>query len=361
MRGREPVGHASRMRLPAFGFCSVLLGLIPFQPVAADAGGKFMIITSPKQKNVFFARLQTAAEITQKKPMKVFPLTTAGDLKEPRGCATDNQRLLVYVADPGSSAIVQIQVFLSNEDGGKLVLGGKKPKKVVSGVESKWVAVDAVGNVFFTQAMSNQISYIPGSGLQQQLRGEPVSLKHVVLYSAVGPPAIASIIKPQGIAADNFNVYWANGEAGTAQGTVLRGLEQPSAKDKVRDITLMAGNADAAYGICLAGNSIFYTDATANVFAMRRSGGTTATITDKLEAPRGCVWDGDGTVFVADRHGNQIYSFAGDTPSLEPRNLKPAIKIEDPYGLAVLSGVRMQATISHLCFALIGLVYYFWL
>ena len=34
-------------------------------------------------------------------------------------------------------------------------------------------------------------------------------------------------------------------------------------------------------------------------------GGAIATISEKMKGPRGCAWDGDGTVYVADETGNK--------------------------------------------------------
>lgn len=317
---------------------AALVGVLALcaRPSTAAVANRYLLVSSPKDANVQYAKLLSAQEAALRKPLKLRPLSLPGKLKEPMGISADNGRMVVYIADPAASAIWLLPVFVAND--GKLVPGDQK--QVVSGVKAKWCSVDAVGNLFYTEGESNAVKRVDGLGLSKLLNGEQVTLMPVDLYSAAGPPAVAFVKKPQGIAVDNFHMYWANGEDGHNAGSVIRGLENPSDVNKELDLTSLSANTQVVYGICLSSTALFYTDDAANVHGMRRGGGSVATITDKLQAPRGCSWDGDGTVYVADRHGNAIYAFAGDTPSLSPRNVKKALDISDPYGLTVFSGAR---------------------
>lgn len=332
-----PGGSPGLLRLAALW----VLALCAWPSTAAVAN-RYLLVSSPKNGNIQYAKLLTAQEAALRKPLKLRTVELKG-LKEPMGIAADNGRMVLYIADPGSSAIWLVPLYVSAADG-KLVPG--ELKQVVSGTKTKWVSVDAVGNLFYTEGEANAVKSLDGIALLKLLNGEQVTLQPVDLYSAAGPPAVPSVKKPQGIAVDNFHLYWANGENGHDDGAVIRGLENPSDVQKDLDLSQLSSNTQVVYGICLASNSIFYTDDAANVHGMRLGGGSVATITDKLQAPRGCIWDGDGTIYVADRHGNAIYAFAGDTPSLSPRDVKKALSMNDPYGLTVFSGARMGTVAS---------------
>lgn len=305
-------------------------------PCSASPASKYLIISSPKMTQIYYAHLLDASKAALRKPLELKPLTLPGAQKTPMGIATDNARRVVYVADPGSSAIVAVPVFINYGEGGKLVAG--EQKTVVTGVAAHWVAVDGKGNLFWTEAGSNEIKSLSGVKLEKLLADQPVTLKPVSLYSAAGPPSVQSVQKPQGIVVDNFNLFWANGENGADVGSIMQGFEVPPDVDKEKFVKLLSQNANSVFGLCLSSMHLFFTDATSVVYGMRRGGGSAATITDKLEAPRGCTWDGDGTIYVADKDGNGIYAFAGDTPSLSPRSIVKALTVTDPYGLATLSG-----------------------
>lgn len=284
---------------------------------------------------VYYAKLLNAGDAALRKPLELKPLTLPGTAKKPMGVAADNARMVVYIADPGSAAIIAVPVMINEAENGKLVTGDVKT--VVSGCGAHWVAVDGKGNLFYSEAESNELKSIPGVALEKLLQNQPVTIKPVSLYSAAGTPAVQAVQKPQGIAVDNFNLYWANGESGYDVGSVLQGYETPPDIDKEKLVKLLSQNANEVFGLCISSMHLFYTGGSL-VYGMRRSGGTAATISDKLEAPRGCTWDGDGTIYVADKDGNGVFAFAGDTPSLSPRGLVKALEVTDPYGLTTLSG-----------------------
>ena len=68
----------------------------------------------------------------------------------------------------------------------------------------------------------------------------------------------------------------------------------------------IAKNSNKVYGVCLSQNNVFYTNTQTFLYGVKKSGGAIATISDKLLGPRGCAWDGDGTIYVADMEGGKV-------------------------------------------------------
>lgn len=101
-------------------------------------------------------------------------------------------------------------------------------------------------------------------------------------------------------------------------GTLNRGLQYGTTASLLNasvGVQMLASNALKCYGVCLAGENVFYTDESAK---LRPGGGATSlaaprygvnraatsrhvvtTVSSELKAPRGCVHDGAGTVYAA--------------------------------------------------------------
>merc|ERR1719444_292879 len=67
--------------------------------------------------------------------------------------------------------------------------------------------------------------------------------------------------------------------------------------------------------------------------------GTTVPFVSSLVEPRGLVWDGDNTIYVADQATNKVYSFPagrmmGDAP------LTTSVVLDGPFGVALLSNIE---------------------
>merc|ERR1719387_1289141 len=84
-------------------------------------------------------------------------------------------------------------------------------------------------------------------------------------------------------------------------------------------IQSLSKNVDKVYGVCASPNLVFYTGGSRNDYA----------------APRGCVWDGDGTVFLADKGGDAVWSFPSSMHGLGLVQASKLFDVQDPYGVAV--------------------------
>merc|ERR1719498_901406 len=120
------------------------------------------------------------------------PLLDSG-LKSPQGLAVDQVRNKLYVADPDSPKIFMYQLSFSN---GVLFTDGKQ-SVAAQNVESRWVAVDSVGSIFFTDERQNMIQKVSAENI---LKGNPTP---VTLYSG---QSVAEVSSPGGIAVDNFHL-----------------------------------------------------------------------------------------------------------------------------------------------------------
>lgn len=157
--------------------------------------------------------------------------------------------------------------------------------------------------------------------------------------------------RPQGVAVDGFHLFWANGQQG--QGTIRRGLSEPLGNGQW-DVLQLADNVDEAFGICLSSSRVFYTGQTSeasNLYSIGLGGGVPMLVTESMQQPRGCAFDGDGTVFVADAVG-EVYAFASRSQRLGRHRLVRSLKVPGAYGLAVFISCAPLSHVSTVWFAL---------
>jgi hypothetical protein len=267
----------------------------------------------------------------------------------PQGIAVDEYRRRMFVADPNLTGVV---MYPLTTNGDTVTVGTQQT--VAKGVQARAVAVDGLGNVVFTDEPNNRIMRVTEAMIQS---GNTTA---ETLYNG---KYLTSVKSPGGIAADNYFVYWLNKASGLQVGTLLRGLQEPSAVRKLAaaaanassksagavsaaaatGVELIAKNAPKCYGVCIAGGYIFYTDEAANLYGIKRaatSRHTAFTISSKLKAPRGCVYDGSGTVYVADKQQNAVFQFASNMQQLEPNQpLAKAGEMKGAFGLAIYTVV----------------------
>lgn len=308
----------------------------------ATERNKYLIISSPSLHKVVYTKIPDGVEqVAAEDPL---PLIDSG-LKTPQGIAVDHKRNLLFVADPDLKKVLCYKLVFR---GGQLLTDGE-PTTAASGSESRWVAVDGNGNVFVSDEASNSILKVPGENLRG---GNPTP--HVI-YGSENPHVSA----PGGVAVDNFHVYWTNKAAGSevGVGSVVRGFETPTGTDATGGATELARNAPKVYGVCLSENNVFYTDATKAVYGVKKTASAIATISDKFIEPRGCAWDLDGTIYVADKGANAVSSFAGNMRNLAPAPLSFTVKYDGAFGVAVLAGAPGLSSCMGLLTVLVALAF----
>jgi len=291
----------------------------------ADPSG-FLLMTTPQNARIAWVRLPENGDFTGIKPQV---LIEAG-LQHPQGISIDKKRKRLYVADPDAQKIYAYQLTIVNN---ALTTDGKQIV-VSSGAESRWVAVDASGNVFFSDEPRNQILKVPAVRV---LRGEA---EPEVVYSGEG---LAEVSEPGGIAVDNFHVFWTNKHFGTEVGSLVRGSEAPPSDPDMTSLSVLARNSVKCYGVCIAMGNVFFTDSEKKVYGVKKNGGPVAEVSSILDKPRGCAWDGDGTVYIADRGAGAVYSFASNMHVISPSAVKRAFEFQDAFGLAVMMGAAPRS------------------
>ncbi|CAE7331459.1 unnamed protein product [Symbiodinium necroappetens] len=152
---------------------------------------------------------------------------------------------------------------------------------------------------------------------------------------------VSHLKAPGGVAMDNYFVYWLNKAGAPKAGTLIRGLQYATAEtiqNASAGVKLLAGNAPKCYGVCLAGGNIFYTDEASRLYGINRASTSrhvVRTISSSLQAPRGCVSDGAGTVYVADKSQNAVFRFPSNMDDLMPRAMVKAADLQGAFGLAI--------------------------
>jgi len=283
-------------------------------------------------------------------------------LVEPIGIAVDQERHGLYVADPGAdgkSGKVWRYVLTPTASG--LEVGA--PFAVLSNIQVRWLTLDAHGTLFVTDEGNNVVYKVPAehlvrpaefSFLEGSATGSYTDLpvEPITLYDG---KQVSGVSAPSGIAVDNYRVFWANKVSGTEVGSVVQGYEAPPPASATA-VTAVASNTIKVYGVCMSSSNVFFTDAETYLYGVKKFGGGVAAISDKMKDPRGCAWDGDGTVYVADKKG-KVYSFAANMRSLSPQQLTHNFDVSSPEGVAVFiheSSARLATAFAAIVFAMMS-------
>lgn len=303
---------------------SVVLLALPFVACKAGASAvaKWLIVSDARDGHVAYKKIGPSGFLGTG---SMTTLISKG-LVHPQGLAIDHHTSKLFIADPAERSILAYSLSRSGD-----TLEATQAPPAMKNVEARWVAVDGSGNLYATDEPSNRILKISAEQMQ---KGD--SNPHV-LYDGL---SLTSVSGPGGIAVDNYNTFWVNKQIGTQVGSLVRA---PAALQQQRgeshSVQALAKNADKSYGLCLAMNNLFYTQPEGTISAVKKTGSDIAQkITNKLSRPRGCAWDGDGTIYVADSGANAVYSFAGDMQNLDTALLQKAVDFENAYGVAVFSG-----------------------
>mmetsp|Transcript_15672 Transcript_15672/g.37766 ORF Transcript_15672/g.37766 Transcript_15672/m.37766 type:complete len:333 (-) Transcript_15672:125-1123(-) len=298
----------------------------------------YLVMSSPERGRISFLRIEGGNPTGEAEP-----IVDAG-LQSPFGLAIDQGKSVLYVADPQAEKIFSIPFRATR---GRLEMAGT-PSVAVANTVARWVAVDHLGNLYYTEENpNNAIFKVQSAALDRHLRGSQLKLHDGAVASGVSQPG--------GINSDGFYVYWGNKDSGKERGSVVRGNARQvnTAVEVDRNLAPMSKSSDTVYGVCTTADNLFYSDSDGVVWGVKKTGGRDAEVSGDLLRPRSCAWDGDGTVYVADmgvengvgQKGGAIYAFPGSMRSIGPQRMTKMVDFENAFGLALVHAGSVIATL----------------
>jgi len=328
----------------------------------------FLIVSSPSLRKIVYTPLVNFKSMTG----RTYVLIDSG-LTTPRGIALDKERGALYVADVGAQKIFRYHVYVQ---GSTMTCDGVRVT-ILEKVPVSWVAVDPNGDVFYTDPGSNVVGRIPystvittaeGTGNPSELNFIPSSQMASRAFlqrqqelsgsaTVTDPPSVdkevhllyegssnSHVVEPGGVATDGFHLYWTNTRQGTTAGCAVRGQNRPELPPRATSNSsfparALSNDTGQAYGIIKSATMVVFSSNSSGVgtvYGLLEKTGQVHTFSNALAEPRGLVWDGDQTVFVADAVMNSVWSFpVGRLTDNAP--LTKAAVITGAYGVALLS------------------------
>mmetsp|Transcript_21543 Transcript_21543/g.47367 ORF Transcript_21543/g.47367 Transcript_21543/m.47367 type:complete len:373 (-) Transcript_21543:53-1171(-) len=281
----------------------------------------------------------------------------AKGLVEPYGMAIDDSNGRLYIADPGAGQILMTKLKTVTEGGERKLQTHGGLISIKRGVQVRNMACDFRGDLYFSDEAKNQILRISSGQLDMMAKSEqPVTddrpQEELIGMEKIPNPRITTVFTrpnttkisaPGGIAVDatvDGFMFWANKKGGETAGSLTRALlgNFSAAPES------MGFFGENTYGVCLTHNNVFTTSKEKNIRAMPKRGGESHVITESLLTPRGCAFDGDGSVYVADWTGNAVYSIPGNMLKLGPQNETKVFEVEAPYGMAMYHAPEVKSS-----------------
>lgn len=353
----------------------------PMKPVFVPP--TMLLMSSPMERKVSYTQISNSKSVGG----VVLPILDAG-LQGPTGIAWDSPRKALYVADAALRKIfrVKLKAFKCKRQCKgieyQLAVDGNQ-FTIVENIISTSVSVDPAGNLFFTDQDSNSVNKLPVATIHQivegkllpknlartsesEYEGEEAAEESAEAASAIEgkegkattptvtprPPSIFSLYEkgvspnvgtPAGVAVDGSQLYWTNQVGGFSSGAVSFGKKDPRVKDTdgseegkpTFPSTKLANNTGSAYGVAVTSSKVVFTATQHYVYAASRGSGEVVALTSDLLKPRGVVWDGDNTVFVADQEGNFVVSLPCGLLK-EGAPISHVVDFHSPFGIALV-------------------------
>lgn len=233
----------------------------------------------------------------------------------PQAVCIDQTNMRLFVTDKPAFKIYWYQLIVLPD--GKLITDGTQ-HVAVQGMVADRLTTDNVGNLYYSGTAVTPPPW----------KSYPSIFKHNTILLATGgvvadgtdiyTRANNEIWEPSSLATDNFNIWWGNGAEGLKHGSLAKGSAGGGGSQKIAD------NEDVVRSVVITPRNIFYGGG-GKIFGIPKDkvgaacGEHCHLITDQISEPNGMVWDGDGTMYVADYKANKVYSFpSGALQKQEP-------------------------------------------
>lgn len=306
---------------------------------------QWLLISSPSTGNIYYASLPNLAEkalfVADRHQSQAYTLIDGSRRCSGYGCAEDSDmglrsprglavyageslsRATLYVSDTEALNIYAYELTKSKFGW----LTATSQRRVLQNIAASHLAVDAMGNLYFTVTDSGQINTLTAEYLAKAAEaaasGNTLPEPEIrALYSTASKGTNAAVVQPTGIVADNFFVYWANHGGDESTGTLVKAPDSAGEDPAsfANSLQSLAANTEyyqaVASNLCLARDTVFFTGETASLYAVKSTGGVIAEIAKNFSEPKGCVYDDEGTLYVADAARNAVYSLAANFAAL---------------------------------------------
>jgi len=281
-------------------------------PAGAEASRKYLIASFPNLRQVAYCHL----------PDNVWRPLVIGEIASPRGVAVDEQNARLFIADPPNNVIWWYK--LSTRHNGLLQTVGSR-HAAVEGYSAQWLAVNGVGDLYFTGHQVTGASQPTYDSVFRQdaigiATGNSLSPTEIYARANTGNPN-AKAWMPSGIAVDSFYVYWGNQEQGRVHGSVVKGSRTNIGSLSQESLLhVMSSALEEVRGVAATGTHVFCLSPV-GVHGMAKSAATTlldpgqglVASPPSGEAarpwePAAIAWDGDNSLYLTDAGGGLVYS-----------------------------------------------------
>eukprot|EP00405_Crypthecodinium_cohnii_P031786 CAMPEP_0206518402 /NCGR_PEP_ID=MMETSP0324_2-20121206/64555_1 /ASSEMBLY_ACC=CAM_ASM_000836 /TAXON_ID=2866 /ORGANISM="Crypthecodinium cohnii, Strain Seligo" /LENGTH=402 /DNA_ID=CAMNT_0054011747 /DNA_START=20 /DNA_END=1225 /DNA_ORIENTATION=- len=287
---------------------------------------QFLFLSSPAQKKVVYSELRNFKSTYG----RTFPLIEE-DLVEPAGIAYDNTKGHLYVADRGASRIYRYKILSKEVGSGSEKRAGVAGTNSVNKIEHD--VLKKLGEGIYQcgdlkKASESSLLAKPEKELEADIALDASQrASEVPTDDDDTEPEILSLYEgsleshvsvPSGVSSDGRRLWWGNGVEGRTAGSLVEGQAAPrasllasgSSSSQPFPAVALTSVVPTTYGVAHSNTMVFFSTnqtGTGSVYAVSRDGSTTELVSG-LGMPRGLVWDGDNTVYVADQAANKVFS-----------------------------------------------------
>jgi len=297
---------------------------------------QYLISSFPSIKTVAYTHL----------PDTIWRPLYIGTVSSPKGVVADPLNARLYVADTDLGKIFWYNLLIESD--GLLKTDGQQ-HVAVDGVNAHWLAVNGVGDLYFTGQMtvtapSSSYDAVYRMDQEKIASGDALNPTEVYTRSNSGYPN-PRVWMPSGVAVDTFNVYWGNEEQGTNNGAVCSGTRQNIGVTSALEINVLNRAVSEVRGMAIAGQAIFFISPE-GIYGADKSAWSVA-VTDAAtgliqSAPGSDGWDpvsiafdGEGTMYYTETKAGIIYQFPSQDTN--PHPTKKYIDAPQVYGVTVYS------------------------
>lgn len=302
------------------------------------------------------------------------PLLPSRGLVEPKTVCVDTRNKRLYVADPAAGMVYWYQLIVLPDF--RLLSDGRK-RLAVANVAADGLAIDGLGNLYVAGRTQAAVS-VEGifkqdaKTIEQTLPKAPKAIwtggvaRKLFPNGTVNPLESPILFQPGSVAVSAFQVYWGN-KLLPVNGTVLVQANLGGPPPRPSPAVLASSFIiQERYAALHNGAMRPITDKVAGIMSIALTPTTLLYATkggvrgiNLNDVPKGCgadndrcpliaeptdptgmVWDGDGTVYVADRMAGAVFTFAAG--AMTKQTLIKASDAKGAFSVAIFETAAAQ-------------------